>query len=104
MGNGYVKSSFNPDIESEQVVVNIDLRDGTTYERALDILADVQHAQEQLVEQVAGEAEDGEGKVVENWYTRSRKNSVIAILRMAAPDVRSISPKEAALRFTRAYW
>ena len=98
MGNGYVKSSFNPDIESEQVVVNIDLRDGTTYERALDILADVQHAQEQLVEQVAGEAEDGEGKVVENWYTRSRKNSVIAILRMAAPDVRSISPKEAALR------
>ncbi|MEO0368611.1 MAG: efflux RND transporter permease subunit, partial [Pseudomonadota bacterium] len=98
MGQGYVKSSFSPEIESEQVVVDIELRDGTTYERALEILANVQSAQEELIQQVEEEAIDGKTQVVENWYTRSRKDSVIAILRMAPPEVRSISPKEAASR------
>ncbi len=98
MGNNYVKSAFNPDIESEQVAINIDLRDGTTFARALEILANVQRAQEELVAQVSAEAEDGEGKVVENWYTRSRKDSVIAILRLVSPEERAISAKETALR------
>ena len=98
MGNGYVKSAFEPEIESEQVSVNIDLRDGTTYERALEILADVQLAQESLVNEVAESAENDNHKFVDNWYTRSRKDSVIAILRMAPAEVRSISAKDAALR------
>ncbi len=102
MGNDYVKSSFNPVIEAEQVNVNIELRDGTTYERALEILGYVQNAQEELVNQVTAEAEasgaDKNLNIVENWYTRSRKDSVIAILKLSSPEVRTIRAKEIALR------
>jgi len=31
-GGGHVRSAFSPEIESEQIFVNIDLREGTTYE------------------------------------------------------------------------
>ncbi|NNC98586.1 MAG: efflux RND transporter permease subunit [Gammaproteobacteria bacterium] len=99
MGGGHVRSSFMPDVESEQIFINIDLREGTTYKRALDILAQLQHAQEQLVEEVDKNAEaGGKGKVVENWYTRSRRDSVIAIVKLASAEHRSISAKEAAIR------
>lgn len=98
-GGGHVRSAFTPEIESEQIFVNIDLREGTTYERSLDILAQLQRAQEQLIQQVEQEAEDAEkNKIVENWYTRSRRDSVIAIMKLASPEERSMSSKEAALR------
>ncbi len=98
-GGNHVRSSFNPDIESEQIFVNIDLREGTTYERALEILEQLQVAQEALITQVEQEAEEGgKSEVVENWYTRSRRDSVIAIMKLASPEVRALSSKEAALR------
>lgn len=99
MGGGYVKSSFNPDVEAEQVDINIELREGTTYDRALEILGQLQRAQEALIKEVEEGAEDGENnKVVENWYTRSRRDSVLAIMRLAPPEVRALSAKEVALR------
>ena len=99
MGSGHVRSAFTPDVEAEQIHINVDLREGTTYERALEILAQLQRAQEKLVAEVESEAEEGEkNQVVENWYTRSRRDSVIAIVKLASPEVRSISAKEAALR------
>jgi len=98
MGAGYVKSSFNPEVESEQIDIWIDLREGTTYNRALEILAQLQAAQAALVKDVEQNADDGElKKVVENWYTRSRRDSVIAIMRLAPPEVRAMSAKEVAL-------
>ena len=98
MGQGHVRSQFQPQPESEQVVVNIDLRDGTTYARAIEILEDVQSAQEKLVAEVAESTDIENYNFVDNWYTRSRKDSVIAILRMAPSEIRSISSKDAALR------
>ncbi len=99
MGGGYVKSSFNPEIEAEQVDVNIDLREGTTYDRALEILGQIQRAQETLINEVENSAEEGESQeVIENWYTRSRRDSVIAIMRLAPPETRAMGAKEVALR------
>ncbi|RBP51599.1 efflux RND transporter permease subunit [Arenicella xantha] len=99
MGGGYVKSSFNPEIDAEQVDVNIDLREGTTYDRALEILDQIQHAQSQLIKEVEEGAEDGDNnQVIENWYTRSRRDSVIAIMRLAPAEVRALTAKEVALR------
>lgn len=98
-GGNHVRSAFSPEIESEQIFVNIELREGTTYDRALDILAQLQNAQERLISEVEQQAEEGEKtKVVENWYTRSRRDSVIAIMKLAPPEVRALSSKEAALR------
>lgn len=98
MGSGHVRTAFNPEIESEQIYINVDLREGTTYKRALEILAQLQNAQERLIAEVESNAEGDKNKVVENWYTRSRRDSVIAIVKLASPEVRSISAKQAAVR------
>ena len=98
MGGGHVKTAFAPEIESEQIFVNIDLRDGTTYERSLEILAQLQQAQEALVREVEESGEGLKNQIVENWYTRSRRDSVIAIVKLASPEVRSMSAKAAAIR------
>lgn len=98
-GGNHVRSAFSPEIESEQIFVNINLREGTTFERSLEILAQLQRAQEALIQQVEDNAEEGEkSKVVENWYTRSRRDSVIAIMKLASPEVRALTSKEAALK------
>ena len=98
LGGGHVRTAFAPEVESEQIYVNIQLREGTTYSRALEILAQLQLAQEELVAEVEKNAEGGKSKVVENWYTRSRRDSVIAIVKLASPEVRSMSAKAAAIR------
>ncbi|MCH2190925.1 MAG: efflux RND transporter permease subunit [Gammaproteobacteria bacterium] len=98
LGNGYVRSSFNPEIEREQVDIWIDLREGTTYDRALEILKQLQVAQEELVNDVKQNAKEGEAnKVIENWYTRARRDSVIAIMKLAPNEVRAMSAKDVAL-------
>ncbi|MDM3870298.1 efflux RND transporter permease subunit [Porticoccus sp. W117] len=95
---GWVKFSFMPEIESEQIIINVDLPDGTPYSRALEILAQLQNAEKALEQEVNDMAEDNQGELVENWYTRSRRDSVIAIVKLAPPDVRDLSAKQAAER------
>ena len=98
LGGGYVRTSFNPEVEASQVNVDIELREGTTYERALEILSQLQHAQEALVADVEANAKEGEkSAVIENWYTRSRKDSVIAIMRLAPAETRALTAKEVGL-------
>jgi len=98
MGGGYVKSSFNPDVEAEEIDINIELREGTTFDRSLEILSQLQAAQSSLVGDVEQNAKEGENnQVIENWYTRARRDSVIAITRLAPPEVRAMSAKEVAL-------
>ena len=41
---------------------------------------------------------DGEGALIENWYTRSRRDSVLAIVKLAPPEVRDMTAKEASVR------
>lgn len=97
LGNGYVKTAFMPEIESEEININVTLPDGTPYSRAEEVLAQMQAAQQALVAEVSAET-GGEGKLIENWYTRSRRDSVIAIVKLASPEVRSMPAKDAALR------
>ena len=98
MGGGHIGSSFMPKIQAEQIYVNIELREGTTFDRSLEILAQLQYAQEELVREVESNAEGDKNKVVENWYTRSRRDSVIAIVKLASPEERSITAEIAAIR------
>ncbi|WCL53682.1 efflux RND transporter permease subunit [Gimibacter soli] len=97
LATGWVKTSFMPDIEAEEVVVNVDLPDGTPYSRALEILAKLQTAEQALVDEVE-KASGGEKEIVENWYTRSRRDNVIAIVKLAPPEKRDMSAKQAAER------
>jgi len=100
--NGYVKSAFMPDIESDEINVNVVLPEGAPYSRALEILAQVQEAEEKLVSEV-DQNTGTTGALIENWYTRSRRDSVIAIVKLTPPEerpeaVRSMSAKDTALR------
>jgi len=95
---GYVRSSFNPEVESDQIHIDVQLREGTTYERSLEILDQIQVAQRALIADVESETADTDkNQVIENWYTRSRRDSVFAIMRLAPPEVRALSAKEVAI-------
>ena len=96
-GNGWVKKSFMPDIESDEITVNVVMPEGAPYSRALEVLAQLQDAEKRLEEEV-NQRTDGQGALIENWYTRSRRDSVIAIVQLAPPEVRDMSAKDAALR------
>ncbi len=93
----WVKKSFMPDIESDEIIVNVVMPEGAPYSRALEILAQLQAAELALVEEV-NQRTDGEGVLIENWYTRSRRDSVLAIVKLAPPEVRDMTAKEASLR------
>ena len=100
--SGWVKFYFMPQVESEQIYINVELPPGTAYERALQILDQLQQAERQLIDEVetaARESGRGSGRLVEGWYTRSRRDSVIAIVKLAPPEVRDLSAREAAERF-----
>ena len=96
-GTGWVKKSFMPDIESDEIVGNVVMPEGAPYSRALEILAQLQAAEQALVDEV-NERTEGQGLLIENWYTRSRRDSVLAIVKLAPPEVRDMTAKEASIR------
>ncbi|MFT6044423.1 MAG: multidrug efflux pump subunit AcrB [Arenicella sp.] len=98
MGGGYVKTSFNPEVESDEVEIEIQLREGTSYDRSLEILAQLQSAKVALVAEVERNPKDGaKGEVIGDWYIRARRDSVLAIMRLPPPETRLMSAKEVAL-------
>lgn len=95
---GWLKFSFMPEVENEMIQVNVTMPDGAPYSRALEVLDQLQAAQRKLEAEVKANSPDGEGRLIENWYTRSRKDSVLALVQLAPPEVRQLSAKETALR------
>ncbi|MBI1191431.1 MAG: AcrB/AcrD/AcrF family protein [Tepidisphaera sp.] len=100
LSSGWVRFGFMPEVEAEQIYVQVQLPTGTPYSRALEILDQLQVAERRLIAEVEtnAQANEGTGKLIEGWYTRSRRDSVIAIVKLAPPEVRDLSSKEAALR------
>lgn len=98
--SGWVKFSFMPEVQDEIIFVNVELPSGSPYSRALQILDQLQTAEKKLIQEVESNAQasGGTGKLIEGWYTRSRRDSVIAIVKLAPPEVRDLSAKEAATR------
>lgn len=101
LNSGWVKFYFMPQVEAEQIYINVTLPTGAPYSRALEVLGQLQDAERELIAEVDSRAKAGEGsgKLIEGWYTRSRRDSVIAIVKLAPPEVRDMSAKEAADRF-----
>ncbi len=100
--SGWVKFYFMPQVEGEQIYIDVSLPSGTPYSRSLEILNRLQTAERQLVAEVAQiAAENGQpdAKLIEGWYTRSRRDSVVAIVKLAPPEIRAMSAREAAERF-----
>jgi len=94
MATGRLPMAFMPEIEAEEVSVNVDMPDGTPYERALQVLRQLQRAEKQLEVEV----NQAGSKLIDNWYTRAREDSVLAIVKLVPPEERDLSAKEAAER------
>ncbi len=103
VSSGWLRMQFNPDVESEQIAIDVTMPQGSPYSRALEVLRQLQAAERALEEEVNAEAAKagGEGRLVENWYTRARPDSVLALVRLAPPEQRTMSAREAADRLRR---
>ncbi|MBL4871532.1 MAG: efflux RND transporter permease subunit, partial [Robiginitomaculum sp.] len=95
--NGIVKTSFMPESESDQINITVDLPEGTPYTRTLQVLTQIQTAEKALEEEI-NESTSGKGKLIENWYTRSRDNQVLALVKLVPPETRTLTAKETATR------
>ena len=94
MANGLVKSEFFPSGESDQIDINVQLPEGTPYARSLEVLKQIQIAEKQLEEEIR----ERDGALIENWYTRSRDNDVLALVKLVPPETRTLTAKETAER------
>ena len=94
---GIVKTSFMPESESDQIIISVDLPQGTAYARTLEVLKQIQVAERALEEEI-NTSTDGQGKLIENWYTRSRDNQVLAIVKLVPPETRTLTAKATADR------
>lgn len=98
--SGWVKFSFFPEIQSTQVYIQAHLPRDTPFARSLEILDQLQAAERTLIEEVSQRAEAGQGtgELIESWYTRSRRDSVVAIINLSPPEVRDMSAREVVVR------
>jgi len=96
--SGWVKFSFMPEIESDQVNINVEMPTGSPYSRALEVLQQLQQAEKKLEEEINANSAEGGGQLVVNWYTRARKDSVLALVKLAPAEIRQLSAKETAHR------
>lgn len=96
-GSAWVKKSFMPEFESDEIIINVVLPEGAPYSRALEILTQLQVAEQALVDEVNKQSK-GEGQLIENWYTRSRRDSVLAIVKLVPPEDRTKTTKQASIR------
>ncbi|RKQ71988.1 multidrug efflux pump subunit AcrB [Litorimonas taeanensis] len=92
--NGLVTSTFFPEGESDQIEIDVTLPEGTPYARTLEVLAQIQKAEHELQQEI--KAKDGD--LIENWYTRSRDNNVLALVKLVPPETRAMKVKDATER------
>lgn len=96
--SGWVRFSFMPEIEADGIFLNVELQSDTPFDRSLEILGKLQTAQKTLETEINAKAKDGEGKLIETWYTRARRDSVLAMVKLVPPEERSLTAKETADR------
>lgn len=98
--SGWVAFAFMPEMESDQIVISVEMPAGSPYKRSLEIFDRLQLAEQQLQREVktAAMSEGGSGQLIENWYTLSRRGNVYAIVKLVAPDDRQMPARTAALR------
>ena len=97
VANGVVKSSFLPEGESDEIVIDVTLPEGTPYSRSLQVLQQIQDAEHELTEEIKAK----NGDLIENYYTRSRDNNVLALVKLVPPENRSIPVQETAERLRK---
>lgn len=99
--SGWVKFFFSPQVETEQVVIDVTLPPGTHFNRSIEVLTQLQNAEKELVAELDADAGEGRGsgELIEGWYTRALRGSVVAIIQLVPAGQRDLSSREAVERF-----
>lgn len=92
VSSGWVKFSFMPDIQDDQISVNVRLPEGTPYDRSLQVLRQIQDAERRLEDNANASGET----IVENWYTRVRENDILALVKLTPQEDRTSSAEDVA--------
>ncbi|MAK62042.1 MAG: RND transporter [Ponticaulis sp.] len=95
--NNLVRTEFFPQGEADQIAITVELPQGTPYARTLQVLEQIQVAEKTLEEEI-NTSTNGEGELIENWYTRSRDNNVLALVKLVPPETRTLTAKQTAER------
>ena len=102
VNSGWVKFYFLPQIEGEEIVLNVDLPVGTPYERAQRVFDQLQQAEKRLVDEFEQDNTQAGGsggkKLVASWFSRVRSDNVLVIIRLVPPEVRDLSTREVTKR------
>ena len=98
--SGWVKFFFSPQVEGEEVVINVRMPPGTPFDRSMEVLGQLQRAEKALEAEVQAEAdtEGGKRKLIEGWATFAKRSEVTAILQLAPPDDRQLGTRKVAER------
>ncbi len=98
--SGWVKFFFSPEVEGEEVVISVRMPPGTPFDRSMEVLGQLQRAEEALEAEVQADAstEETKNKLIEGWTTVAKRSEVMAILQLAPPDDRQLGTREVAER------
>ena len=99
--NGWVTSSFAPEVEGEQIWIDVDLPAGTPFARSLDVMQKLEAAELQLIDEVESMASENgrSGKLIEGWFSVAQRGKVFAGVKLVPPETRDLSTSEVAERF-----
>jgi multidrug efflux pump subunit AcrB len=99
--NGWVASSFAPEVEGEQIWIDVDLPAGTPFARSLDVMQKLEAAELQLIDEVESMASENRrsGKLIEGWFSVAQRGKVFAGVKLVPPETRDLSTSEVAERF-----
>ncbi len=99
--NGWVASSFAPEVEGEQIWIDVDLPAGTPFARSLDVMQKLEAAELQLIDEVESMASEDSrsGKLIEGWFSVAQRGKVFAGVKLVPPETRDLSTSEVAERF-----
>lgn len=98
--NGWVASSFTPEVEGEQIWIDIDLPTGTPFARSLDVIQKLEAAELQLSNDLESMTSENSlsGKLIEGWFSVVQRGNVFAGVKLVPPETRDLSTSEVAER------
>lgn len=99
VNSGWVKMLLTPQIDQDKITFSVKLADGTPHSRVLEVMAQVQKAEQKMELEVASEMKDSGKGFVQNRYTKARQYNIVAVIKLVEPDTRAILAEEAAARW-----
>lgn len=98
MTSGWLKFTFQPEIENELIRLSVTMPQGTPFSRATEILKNLENAQFQLEKEFAARTQQTDEELIDVLFTIGLPERIDAYVLLAPPEVRQMSSREVAER------